>query len=256
MTQLFPSGAALMVGGSGGLGRAIVLELARSGSDIALTFLTNAAKADETAEEVRAIGREASCHLADVTQPAQLAAAFEAAAQRHGRIHTIVFAAGPIVEQAYVSLTAPDLWRRSLEIESMGFLNMFQASVARLREWGGGSYIHIGTAGQLAWPKRDGLSVAPKAFNEALIKGIAREEGRYGIRANSVLVGIVEGGMFLKLKERGEFGIEWQQQFLRTLPLPRLGKPEEIGYAATFLASNRAAYVTGQQINVSGGFGL
>lgn len=256
MTDMFPAGAAFVVGGSGGLGRAVALELARAGTDTALTFLTNAGRAAETVREVQDLGRQASAHRVDVTQPEQVTEAFDAAAARHGRIHTVVFAAGAVVEQSYLSRIEPQTWRRAIDIENFGLVNVFQASVGRMRGWGGGSYVHIGSAGHVAWPKRDGLSVVPKAFNEALLKGIAREEGRYAIRANSVLVGVIEGGMFLKLQARGEFDAEWQRGVLRNLSLPRLGKPQEVGHAVVFLASNRAAYVTGQQISVSGGFGL
>jgi NAD(P)-dependent dehydrogenase (short-subunit alcohol dehydrogenase family) len=125
-----------------------------------------------------------------------------------------------------------------------------------LRDWGGGSFVHLGSAGALSWPKRDGLSVVPKAANEALIRGIAREEGRFGIRANSVLIGVIEAGMFLKLMNRGEIDRQWMDNTLGMLALKRFGKPEEVGHAAVFLASARGAYITGQQISVAGGFGV
>jgi len=88
------------------------------------------------------------------------------------------------------------------------------------------------------------------------VRGLAREEGVHNIRANSVLVGVIEAGMFLELSRRGVFDEKWTKETLKMLALKRWGKPEEIGHAAVFLASARAAYVTGQQINVSGGFGL
>ena len=116
--------------------------------------------------------------------------------------------------------------------------------------------MHLGSAGHLRWPDRDGLSVAPKAANESFLKGIAREEGKHGIRANSVLVGVIDAGMFRELSQQGQFPPEWIEQTQLMLAVKRWGQPEEIGYAVSFLASNRAAYVTGQQINVSGGFGL
>ena len=103
-------------------------------------------------------------------------------------------------------------------------------------------------------PMKDGLSVVPKAANEALVKGIAKEEGRHNIRANSLLVGVIEAGMFLELLKRGVFDQKWIDETQKLLALKRWGKPEEVGHAAVFLATNQ--YVTGQQINVSGGFGI
>src|SRR3546814_2429354 len=78
-----------------------------------------------------------------------------------------------------------------------------------MRDAGGGSYVHLGSAGHLWFPQRDGLSVVPKAANEAFVKGIAKEEGRHNIRANSVLVGVIEAGMFLELTKRGVFDQAW-----------------------------------------------
>jgi 3-oxoacyl-[acyl-carrier protein] reductase len=125
-----------------------------------------------------------------------------------------------------------------------------------LRGWGGGSYVHLGSAGHLSWPEGDVMSVAPKAAIEALITGIAREEGRHNIRANTVLLGVIEAGMFLELTKQGVFDETWVKEVQKALALKRWGKPEEVGHAAVFLASNRAAYVTGQRIAVAGGYGL
>ena len=100
------------------------------------------------------------------------------------------------------------------------------------------------------------MSVAPKAAIEALITGIAREEGRHLVRANTVLLGVIEAGMFLELTRQGVFDEHWVREVHKSLALKRWGKPEEVGQAAVFLASNRAAYVTGQRIAVAGGYGI
>ena len=139
---------------------------------------------------------------------------------------------------------------------SDGFFNILHATLPRLKAWGGGSYVHLGSAGHLSWPERDGMSVVPKAAIEALITGIAREEGRHGIRANSVLLGVIEAGMFLELSRQGVFDEVWARAVQKNLALKRWGKPEEVGHAVVFLASDRAAYVTGQRIAAAGGYGL
>ena len=119
-----------------------------------------------------------------------------------------------------------------------------------------GSFVHIGSAGDRWWPPKDGLSVVPKAANEALVRGIAKEEGVNGVRANSVLVGVIEAGMFLELLQRGVFDEDWIRETQKLLALKRWGKPDDIANAAVFLASKRAGYITGEQLNVSGGFGV
>lgn len=125
-----------------------------------------------------------------------------------------------------------------------------------MRKQGGGSFVNLGSAGELSFPPKDVLSVSPKAANESLVRGIACEEGLHNIRANSVLIGVIEAGMFLELTEKGVFTEEWVSEVQKNLALKRWGQPEEVAQAAIFLASNKAAYVTGQQLSVAGGYGL
>lgn len=252
----FPQGAALIFGGSGGIGSEVVRCFGRAGSDVAIVYRSKRENAEAVADDVQNLGQNASTHAADVTDPEQVRAAVDAAIATHGHVHTVVFGAGPVVEQLHLSETSPELWRQSMDTEASGFFNVFSATLPHLRASGGGSYVHLGSAGDIWWPVKDGLSVAPKAANEAVVRGIAKEEGVYNIRANSVLIGVIEAGMFLELMERGVFDDAWIAETQKLLALKRWGKPEDIGNAAVFLASNKAAYVTGQQINVSGGFGV
>ena len=140
--------------------------------------------------------------------------------------------------------------------DAEGTFNVIHATLPHLRAGGGGSYIHISSAGLLKYPPLDILSVAPKAAVEELIKGIAKEEGINNIRANSIAIGVIETGIFLRLKEQGVFDDAWIEGVKSALPLKRFGQPEEVAQMAVFLASNRAAYTTGQLIPVDGGFGV
>jgi len=252
--KAFPEGATLVFGGSGGIGQGVATRFAAAGSDVAICYRSKKDVAERVAGEIRGMGRKASLHATDVTDAKQVEAAVAGAIKEHGRIHTVVWAAGPVVEQVLLADTSVELWQKSINIEVHGFFNAFKATVGHMREKGGGSYVHLGSAGHVWWPAKDGLSVAPKAANEALITGIAKEEGRNNIRANSVLVGVIEAGMFLELLKRGVFDQKWIDETQKLLCLKRWGKPEDIGQAAVFLAT--AGYVTGQQINVSGGFGI
>ncbi len=250
----FPAGAVLVFGGSGGIGQCVAKSFAAAGTDVAIVYRSKKDVAERVAGEITALGREASTHAGDVTDPAQVQAVVDAAIATHGRIHTVVWAAGPLVEQVSIADTTLALWKKSIDTEVHGFFNAVKATLPHLRAQGGGSFVHLGSAGHLWWPAKDGLSVAPKAANEALVKGIAKEEGRHNVRANSVLVGVIEAGMFLELLKRGVFDQNWVDETHKLLALKRWGQPEEIGSAAVFLATN--GYVTGQQINVSGGFGI
>ena len=99
-------------------------------------------------------------------------------------------------------------------------------------------------------------SWAVKAANEQLMKGIAKEEGKHGIRANSVLVGVIDAGQMHALTALGQLDAQWVEETHKLLCLKRWGTPAEIGHAAIYFASNEGAYTTGQTISVSGGFGV
>lgn len=254
--RLFPEGAALIFGATGGIGGAVATEFARAGSDVAIAWRSKRERAEALGGEIESLGRAASLHHCDVTDEAALAAAVETAIAVHGRIHTMVWGAGPLVDQVHLAETSSEQWRRAIDVEVHGFFNAARAVIPHMRAGGGGSLVHLGSAGDLRWPDKDGLSVAPKAANEALVKGFAREEGKFGIRANTVLVGVIEAGMFLELSRQGVFDEAWTAEVHKNLALKRWGQPEEIGHAAVFLASSKAAYVTGQQIAVAGGYGI
>jgi 3-oxoacyl-[acyl-carrier protein] reductase len=253
---LFPEGAALIIGGSGGVGQAVCREFARAGTAVALTYNKKREVAEKLAGELRALGVKASTHQLSIGDAARVEAVVAEAAAEHRRLHTIVVGAGTLATQVLLSEMTTEQWQQIIQQDLNGFFNVMRATLPRLKEWGGGSYVHLGSAGHLSWPERDGMSVAPKAAIEALITGIAREEGRHKIRANTVLLGVIEAGMFLELTRQGVFDEKWVQEVQKNLALKRWGKPEEIGYAAVFLASDRAAYVTGQRIAVAGGYGL
>jgi 3-oxoacyl-[acyl-carrier protein] reductase len=252
----FPDGAALIVGGSGGVGKAVCLEFARSGTDVALTYHKKREAAEALATQIRALGRKATVHQLTIGDAARVDAVVAEAAKEHKRLHTIVVGAGTLATQVRVADMTREQWQTVINQDLNGFYNVIQATLPKLRGWGGGSYVHLGSAGHLSWPEGDVMSVAPKAAIEALITGIAREEGRHNIRANTVLLGVIEAGMFLELTKQGVFDETWVKEVQKALALKRWGKPEEVGYAAVFLASNRAAYVTGQRIAVAGGYGL
>jgi NAD(P)-dependent dehydrogenase (short-subunit alcohol dehydrogenase family) len=168
----------------------------------------------------------------------------------------VIWGAGPLVNQHYIAETPLEQWRHALDVEATGFFTAATTIIPHMREAGGGSFVHLGSAGHDWWPARDGLSVAAKAPNEALVKGIAKEEGKNLIRANSVLVGVIDAGQLHKLTELGQLDAGWVAETHKLLAIKRWGTPAEIGHACAYFASNEAAYVTGQTISVSGGFGV
>ena len=251
----FPEGIALVIGGSGGIGSAIARGFAAAGVSLAITYRQNQDAAERVAEGIRSGGGSCSVHRVALGELDSVAGCLDQLAAEHGEIHTIAHAAGTHIDQPYISQLTPEQWRNTMDWDVNGFFHVVHAALPHLRR-SKGSIVFVSSAGLKRFPPGDVLSVAPKGAIEALIRGIAREEGRNGVRANAVAVGVVDAGMFPKLVERGELSQEWIDAALRNTPLRRFGTPEEIADAAVFLASTKGRYITGQTLFVDGGYTL
>jgi NAD(P)-dependent dehydrogenase (short-subunit alcohol dehydrogenase family) len=149
----------------------------------------------------------------------------------------------------FVSQIDPRTFKDVIDQDVQGFFHVVRAALPRLRE-SKGSIVALTSAGLRRYPTKDILSVAPKAAIEALVRGVAVEEGRFGVRANCVALGVIDAGIFHRL----DFGEEWIEAARRNTPLRRFGTAEEVADAVLYLA--RASYVTGQTISVDGGYSI
>jgi NAD(P)-dependent dehydrogenase (short-subunit alcohol dehydrogenase family) len=251
----FGVGCALVVGGSGGVGQAICEALARRGSDVAVAYRENRSAAEAVVRGVEACGRRATSHALDVRDEAAARAVVTAVSEAHGQMHTIVHAAGSKIDQPYVSQVDAAAWRDVFDADVHGFFHVMQAGLPELRR-SRGSFVFISSAGIARHPPGDVLSVAPKAAVEALVRALAREEGRFGVRANSVALGIIEAGMFPELVARGELDPRYLAAAKRNIALGRFGTASEVGETVAFLASKAAGYITGQTLCVDGGYSV
>jgi NAD(P)-dependent dehydrogenase (short-subunit alcohol dehydrogenase family) len=242
------AGAALVVGATGGIGAAIARILRDRGSTVALTYRANAAAAAALVAEGAA--RAWQLELTDADACAQVLIEVAGA---YGGIHTLVYAAGPHVPMIHLSRVTPTQFRAQLEQDAVGFFNLVSPALPYLRQTSG-SLVAVTTAATSRYPVRDGLSAGPKGAVEALVRGIAAEEGRFGVRANSVGPGMLTDGMAARLMASGELDPAALAVTRSNIPLRRFGTALDIAEAACFLASDRASYITGQKLDVDGGY--
>ena len=252
----FPAGdgTALVLGGSGGIGSAICTALAEAGTDVALTYHTNSEAAEKVVANIEVAGRSGAAFPLAMEDRAAVDETLQDVINRFGRIHTVVNASGSHIAMKFLGDITPDELWRVMEADTAGFYNVVHALLPHMRKEGG-SFVTISTTGLFRWPNKDALSVIPKAANDAIMTGIAREEGRNGIRANSVALGLIDAGLFRKLK-----GTAYDDRYIdaavRNSALKRLGTAEEVAQAVLFFASERARFVTGQTLVLDGGYSL
>jgi len=237
------TGGALVVGGSGGLGAVIVAMLRARGCSVAITYRTR-----------RPDGEHPSYEL-DLGDHAEAARVVEQAVVDLGGLHTLVYAAGPHVPMRHLSAVEPGAMTAQLAADAAGFFSVARPALTHLRATSG-SIVAVTTAATTRFPVRDGLSSAPKAAVEAIARGLAAEEGRFGVRVNCVGPGMLTDGMAERLISSGELDDEALAITRRNIPLRRFGGASDIAEAVCFLASDRAGFISGQKLDVDGGYGV
>lgn len=246
---------ALVVGGTGGIGRAICAQLTDEGHRVVLTYRSRREVAEELVADLTSGGHEAIALRLDVGDPAMIATTLDEVVAGQGRLDVLVYASGPHVPMVHLSRVTPADMSRQLNDDTAAFFALVHAALPALRA-SRGCVVAVTSAATTRYPKRDGLSAAPKAGVEALVRGFAAEEGRYGVRFNAVGPGMLSDGMAARLMASGDLDEAALEITRANIPLGTFGSARDISEAVCFLASPRAGFISGQKLDVDGGYGV
>jgi len=238
--------AALVTGASRGIGRAIAIALAEAGADVAVNYAGSEAAAAETAKAIEALGRKAILVQANVGKSAEFDTMVQKTLEAFGKLDILVNNAG-ITRDNLIMRMKEEEFDDVIETNLKGVFNGIKAVTRPMMKQRAGRIINIssvvgvlGNAGQANY-------VAAKAGVIGLTKSAARELSSRGITVNAVAPGYIETDMTDKLSPEIRDGI------LGQVPLGRMGRPEDVASAVVYLASDEAAYMTGQTLHVDGG---
>ncbi|MGC4746959.1 3-oxoacyl-[acyl-carrier-protein] reductase [Micromonospora sp. DT201] len=240
---------ALVTGGTRGIGRAAVLSLAADGLDVAFCYRS----ADDAAREVEKLATEAGARVVaqqvDVTDLESVRRFVGEAAERLGPIDVAVTSAG-ITRDAALVMMKDEHWHEVIDVNLTGVYNVARTVAFDMMKRRSGCIITISSvAGVYGNPTQTNYSAA-KAGIIGFTKALAKEVGRYGIRANAIAPGYIETDMTAGLSDAVK------DKARKAVPLGRMGSAEDVAGLVSFLASDRASYVTGAVLHVDGGISL
>ena len=236
----------IVTGASRGIGRAIAMELARRGARVVVNYNRNAEAAAEVVAAIEANGGQALAVQADVSDFKQAAGLIEAARDAFGQIDVLVNNAGTTRDQLLMLMKEAD-WDDVLRVNLKSVFNCCKAVARPMVRQRRGRIINITSVSGIAGQGGQTNYAASKAGMIGFTRSLAKELGPRGITVNCVAPGFIPTDLTNDLSD------ELKQQAIEATPLRRMGKPEEIAYAVAFLASDEAAFITGETLTVDGG---
>ena len=240
---------AIVTGGSRGIGRAICLELARQGADIVFSYAGDTAAAEETCSQIQALGGKARAIQGDVADAAAVQTLVNTAVQELGGVDILVNNAGITRDGLAMTLKEED-FQAVVDTNLKGAFLCMKAVARPMMKARRGRIINLASVVALRGNPGQINYCASKAGVIGMTKSLAKELGSRGITVNAVAPGYIETDMTAALPESA------RQSMLATVPLGRPGQPEDVARAVAFLASDEAAYITGQVLCVDGGMAM
>jgi 2-hydroxycyclohexanecarboxyl-CoA dehydrogenase len=249
--QRFENKTVIVTGGGGGIGGATCRRFGREGARVAVFDLNHEA-ARKVAADIQQAGGKAEAFDCDITRRSSVDAAVAAAESKLGPIDVLVNNAGWDVFRPFTK-TEPAQWDKLIAINLTGALHMHHAVLPGMSARKSGRIINIASDAARVGSSGEAVYAACKGGLVAFSKTIAREHARHGITVNVVCPGPTDTALFADYKEGAGNPEKLEEAFKRSIPLGRIGRPDDLPGAILFFASDDAAYVTGQVLSVSGG---
>ena len=237
---------AIVTGGTRGIGKAICLLFALEGARVIANFSKNDAVAENLLNEAKAKGLGIELFKADVTQPHQVKEMAEKTFAQYGRIDILVNNVG-LVRDNFLMLMSDDDWDSLMKANLTSLFHCCKAVIRKMIAQKSGKIVNISSISGILGTSGQTNYAATKGGMISFTRSLAREVGPFSIRVNAVAPGLIESEVVSRMPR------EKVEAVIRSTSLGRMGKPEEVARAALFLASESAAYITGQTIIVDGG---
>lgn len=235
--------SALVTGAGRGIGRAISLELAKTGYFIIMNYRANEAAAAQTLADIRAVGSDGEMHRFDVRDSQETASNIEQILSRHDNVEVLVNNAGVVADGLFIMMPEKD-WDAVIDTSLKGFFNVTKPVVKKMLRKKRGSVVTVSSLSALIGNRGQVNYSAAKAGLIAASRSLASEVARLGVRVNVVAPGLIDGEM---IKDAPVENIK------QMIPMGRIGQPEEVAKVVRFLCSDDASYITGQVIGINGG---